>query len=98
MPAQDFAERYAAPTARPGVMAVRPAGGLPAWAVTPKPWWRNCCAWPHRSTTAPGAWHRPPRLTPAGDPAEPSWHRGGLRHPHSLPVHTTGPAGPGDAR
>jgi 2-hydroxy-5-methyl-1-naphthoate 7-hydroxylase len=41
---------------------------------------------------------RLPRLTPAGDPAELSWHRGGLRHLHSLPVHTTDPAGPGDAR
>ncbi|WP_406294342.1 cytochrome P450 [Embleya sp. NBC_00888] len=34
VPAQGFAERYAAPAARPGVMAVRLAGGLPAWAVT----------------------------------------------------------------
>ncbi|MFI6584486.1 cytochrome P450 [Embleya sp. NPDC050493] len=41
---------------------------------------------------------RLPHLTPAADPAELSWHRGGLRHLHSLPVHTTGPAGRGDVR
>ncbi|MFE2872899.1 cytochrome P450 [Embleya sp. NPDC059259] len=37
---------------------------------------------------------RLPLLAPAVDPAELTWHRGGLRHLHSLPVHTAGPVEP----